>query len=190
MHLQDLAADITKVKNITLEKTNTKERQMYTDEHVEKWLPGFLWVISLYKSAQDNIDRSIARGTMRKLVAKFSDRPPTLASKKALELAAAHGQDLFSMRWAHRNRCGKVKGKPALMWEHTTPNSVLCDQLLSCESADDIRDALKNYSGVCWITREEDDLLNKAGYLAKRPGGWKECYSSVGIETVTKNNGS
>ena len=159
---------------------------MYSDNHVEKWLPGFIWAIGLYKSAEDNTDRSIARGTMRKLVAKFSDRPPSLASKRALELAVANGSDLFEMRWAHRNRCGKIKGKPALMWEHTTPNSVLCDQLLDCNSEEEIRTRLKNYSGVCWITREEDDLLNKAGYLAKRPGGWKKCYDSVGIKIVTK----
>ena len=55
---------------------------MYSDKHVEKWLPGFVWAIDLYKSAEDKTDRSIARGTMRKLVAKFSDRPPNLASKK------------------------------------------------------------------------------------------------------------
>lgn len=160
---------------------------MYSDKHVEKWLPGFVWAINLYKTAEDKTDRSIARGTMRKLVAKFSDRPPVLASKKALALAESYGRDLFEMRWAHRNRCGKVNGKPALMWEHTTPNSVLCDELLACENEDAIRRKLKNYSGVCWITREEDNRLNEAGYLVTRPNGWKACYEEVGISVQTKS---
>ena len=161
---------------------------MYSDQHVDKWLPGFVWAIGLYNNAEDKTDRSIARGMMRKLVNKYTDRPPFLASEKALALAEKHGRNLFEMRWSHRNRCGKVNGKPALMWEHTTPNSVLCDQLLDCSNEQEIRAALKNYSGVCWITREEDDILNSAGYLTKRPGGWKSCYSQVGISVVSKKD--
>lgn len=157
---------------------------MYSDKHVEKWLPGFIWAIDLYKTADNRTDRSIARGLMRKIVNKYTDRPPSLASKKALELAQQHGQNIFEMRWSHRNRCGKISGKPALMWEHTTPNSNLCDELLACEDENAIRQKLKNYSGVCWITREEDDRLNQAGYLTKRPGGWEACYQLVGIEVV------
>ena len=161
---------------------------MYSKEHAQKWLPGFIWAMELYKNAADNTDRSIARTLLRKLVAKYSDRPPIMASKKAITLATLHGKNLFEMRWAHRNRCGKVNGKPALMWEHTTPNSVLCDKLLSCKNENEIIDELVSYSGVCWITREEDDMLNSAGYRSKRPGGWLNCYKSVGIEIVTKNN--
>ena len=82
MRLQGLALATIKTKRPTLEKPSTRGSRMYSDKHVEKWLPGFVWAIDLYKSAEDKTDRSIARGTMRKLVAKFSDRPPNLASKK------------------------------------------------------------------------------------------------------------
>jgi len=157
---------------------------MYSREHAEKWLPGFIWATDLYRNADDKTDRSIARTLLRKLVAKYSDRPPKMASKNALALAVAQGKNLFEMRWAHRNRCGKVNGKPALMWEHTTPNSVLCDKLLECKSEEEMLKELMEYSGVCWITRAEDDALNAAGYLSKRPGGWKECYKNVGIEVI------
>ena len=157
---------------------------MYSREHAEKWMPGFLWAINLHKKATDDTDRSIARTLLRELVAKYSDRPPMMASKKALALAESKNKNLFEMRWAHRNRCGKVNGKPALMWEHTTPNSTLCDKLMDCKTGEEIIKELMYYSGVCWITREEDDALNAAGYLTKRPEGWKNCYKSVGIEVI------
>ena len=157
---------------------------MYSREHAEKWMPGFRWAIELHRTAADDTDRSIARTLLRKLVAKYSDRPPKMASKKALTLAMSQNKNLLEMRWAHRNRCGKVNGKPALMWEHTTPNSALCDKLMDCETGEEIVEELMSYSGVCWITREEDDALNAAGYLTKRPGGWKECYKNVGIEVI------
>lgn len=160
---------------------------MYSKDHAEKWLPGFTWAIQLYKGADSQTDRSIARGLMRKLVAKYSDRPPKMASKKALLLAGSQNKNLFEMRWTHRNRCGKVNNKPALMWEHTTPNSILCDKLLACKTEGDILAELINYSGVCWITREEDDALNKAGYRCKRPGGWENCYEAVGINVIFKH---
>ncbi len=159
---------------------------MYSQQHAEKWMPGFLWAIALYKTAIDDTDRSIARALLRKLVAKYSDRPPMMASKKAIALAESKNKNLFEMRWTHRNRCGKVNGKPALMWEHTTPNSALCDKLITCETEEAIVKALRNYSGVCWITREEDNALNAAGFLTKRPKGWKNCYKSVGIEVIIK----
>ena len=157
---------------------------MYSREHAEKWMPGFLWAINLHKKATDDTDRSIARTLLRKIVAKYSDRPPTMASKKALALAESKNKNLSEMRWAHRNRCGKINGKPALMWEHTTPNSTLCDKLMNCKTEEEIIEELMSYSGVCWITREEDDALNAAGYLRKRPQGWKNCYKSVGIEVI------
>ena len=157
---------------------------MYSREHAEKWMPGFRWAIELHRAAADDTDRSIARTLLRKLVAKYSDRPPKMASKKALALAMSQNKNLFEMRWAHRNRCGKVNGKPALMWEHTTPNSTLCDKLMDCKTEEEIIKELMNYSGVCWITREEDDALNAAGYLTKRPEGWRNCYKSVGIEVI------
>ncbi len=159
---------------------------MYSREHAQKWLPGFMWAMELYRNSTDNTDRSIARTLLRKLVAKYSDRPPKMASKKAMILAAEYGQNLFEMRWAHRNRCGKTEGKPALMWEHTTPNSILCDTLLGCENENEVIEALMNYSGVCWITREEDDMLNSSGFRSKRPGGWKNCYDLVGIQVINK----
>ena len=160
---------------------------MYSDQHVTKWLPGFVWATQLYKNSEDKIDRSIARATLRKMVAKYTDRSPTMGSKKALELANRYNRNLFEMRWSHRNKCGKVNSKPALMWEHTTPNSKLCDKLIACKLESEIFQALKNYSGVCWITREEDNALNAAGYLNKRPGGWKRCYKYVGIDVIIKS---
>lgn len=159
---------------------------MYTMKHARKWLPGFIWAIELYQDSEDKTDRSIARGLLRKMVNKYSDRPAQMASESAIKLAKLHNKDLFQMRWSHRNQCGKINGKPALLWEHTTPNSKLCDKLLACKRTDQVLEELVNYSGVCWISRAEDDALNAAGFRTKRPGGWKKCYESVGIKVILK----
>ncbi len=33
-----------------------------------------------------------------------------------------------------------------------------------------------------WITQEENERLNKAGFRCKRPGGWMAAYNQVGIK--------
>ena len=70
------------------------------------------------------------------------------------------------------------------MWEHTTPVNLLLNDLLSAETKDKAINILKNYSGVCLITREEDDILNSSGMRTVRPGGWKKCYETCGIEVI------
>ena len=49
-----------------------------------------------------------------------------------------------------------------------------------------VRRWMQSYSGVCWITREEDDELNRKGYKSVRPGGWFECYTRCGIKVVPR----
>ena len=59
------------------------------------------------------------------------------------------------------------------------------EKLTSTISKEEIISNLENYSGVCWITRQEDDILTKSGYRSNRPEGWKKCYEKCGIEVIT-----
>jgi hypothetical protein len=45
---------------------------------------------------------------------------------------------------------------------------------------------MQGYSGVCWITRDEDDELNRRGYKSKRPGGSLDCYARCGIKVLPR----
>ena len=83
--------------------------------------------------------------------------------------------------WKDRNYCGKdEKGRSKLVYEHTTPISQFFIELCKTKTQGEIEEKLNDYSGVCWITREEDDILTKK-YRTKRPNGWRECYKECGI---------
>ena len=42
---------------------------------------------------------------------------------------------------------------------------------------------LTNYA-CCFISAEENNRLNKAGFNSKRPDGWKDAYRQVDIEFI------
>ncbi len=116
---------------------------------------------------------------------------PLLYSKKAFELIDKQDASQFDgeltdrqfpiLFWKDRNYCGKdEKGRSKLVYEHTTPISQFFIELCKTQTQDEVEKKLSNYSGVCWITREEDDRLTKK-FRTKRPDGWKECYKQCGI---------
>ena len=47
---------------------------------------------------------------------------------------------------------------------------------------------MNNYSGVCWITRQEDDLLNKNKFRNNRNGKWEKCYEKCNIKIINLND--
>lgn len=108
----------------------------------------------------------------------FSEKANELIEKQEKELVTV-GLPIFS--WADRFYCGKdKKGRSKLVYEHTTPISELFIELCETKTQEEIEVKLSNYSGVCWITREEDDILTKK-FRTKRPNGWRECYKECGI---------
>lgn len=121
------------------------------------------------------------------LIRKWTDlKDPILYSKAAIKLLKEHNQiphyglPLYS--WKDRFACGKDdKGRSRLVYEHTTPISEFFYELIQCDSLEKVENKLANYSGVCWITREENDILTKK-YKSKRPNGWEKCYKECGIE--------
>ena len=83
------------------------------------------------------------------------------------------------------NDLGKVK-KSSFMLEHTTPVGEFIIDLLNSKSLEDVKNYMQNYSGVCVLTREEDNQLNKNGFRKKRKDGWKTAYNICDIDVMTE----
>lgn len=65
--------------------------------------------------------------------------------------------------------------------EHVVPHSIVMNKLLSLETLnnENIMSVIEEFYILCAITREEDKLLNAAGYRSKMPEGWNEKTDSV-----------
>ena len=118
-----------------------------------------------------------------------------MVSKKVIEKSTLTNPKInpFDLKWPDRNKLGEVieenkRPKSFLVWEHTTPLNELFEKLIKTECIEEINSTLENYSGVCWITRQEDDMLTKAGYRSIRPGGWGVCYEKCGIDVIKIDN--
>ena len=127
------------------------------------------------------------RESLNSCILKWSDGPSKMISRKALEFFKTRFPDIDpkKINWHQKYKLGKDDGKRGnIMWEHTTPVNLLLNDLLSAKSKEETVSILSNYSGVCLITREEDDVLNSNKMRTVRPGGWEKCYESCGIEVV------
>jgi hypothetical protein len=165
------------------------------DESIRLFAPVIWAYVESLRKVTDKQVRTNLEGGLSTTLQKWTDQPAKIVSKKVLENCQANNPtiDPFKLLWDQRDTLGKIevnikskKGKTRLVsrlvWEHTTPLSEFSDVLIKCKTIEDITKALINYSGVCWISREEDNLLNKKGYKNSRPGGWKKCYKECGIE--------
>jgi len=137
------------------------------------------------------LKRKLKEG-LKDTLKKWSDQPVKMVSKKVIEKSRSVTPQInpFDIKWTERNKLGEVfeekkRPKSFLVWEHTTPLNELFEKLTSTISKEEIISNLENYSGVCWITRQEDDILTKSGYRSNRPEGWKKCYEKCGIEVIT-----
>ena len=88
-------------------------------------------------------------------------------------------------------------GNRLLVYDHAVPFKYLQTELLRLPevTTDSIRAVLGKFGAVALITREQDDLLNRAGYGNKMPHGWDGTdplarYKVVGIEIVKNTNSS
>jgi hypothetical protein len=119
----------------------------------------------------------------------WTDKPHKIISKSVAEYFIENypNANPFSVRWDHRKKYGVLGGKSLLVLEHTTPVNIFIKELLKCKSLDDVVRVMNEYTGVCLITREEDDCLNSKGLTSKRPDGWVIAYNSCGIEVMDES---
>lgn len=141
-----------------------------------------------YNKAENAWAKRKIKEAIKESIKKWSDQPVKMVSKGVMEECSSRSIDPFELMWTKREAIGKTeKGKSRLLWEHTTPVGEFFTELITYKSLEEIQTAIENYSGVCWILREEDDALNANGYRDKRPGGWRKCYEECGIYVVTKD---
>ena len=162
------------------------EMQVSWIEHKDEWLKLITEsVIFLKQTKAKSLHHKNAKRALNRLLRAWTDYPPTYVSEKALLLFQANGIDPLSAT-RKDSRIFNSKGdnkKSLIIFEHTTPIDELTKLLVSIESSE-IEEMLLNYSGVCWITREEDDRLNQNNFRKHRNGDWAKAYSSLGIITI------
>ncbi len=136
----------------------------------------------------DLYDKNRIIAALMAALRNITDRPVDMVSEAVMINCQQKGIDPFDLLWNKRNVLGRDKsGKSLLAWEHTTPLSELRDSLVECKSEQEVRKVLENYSGVCWIMRDENNILNERGFRSKRPNGWEAAYEACGIKVIYKS---
>ena len=156
-------------------------------EHTKSFIPIIHLFVKQYNNESDLFIKKKLKEALKDTLKKMTDQKVTMVSKAVMEACTKIDVDPFELLWTKRNVLGKDEnGKSLLLWEHTTPLAEYFEALVSCETIIEINEIIKNYSGVCWLMRHEDNLLNKNGFRSKRPGGWKETYTKCGIQIIQK----
>lgn len=157
-----------------------------TARHDEAFLTVLWAYVRQHRQATHSATRKKLREGLKDALKKWTDMPVKMASEAAAALAANCRQDIFRLMWTDRHRCGVEAGRSKILWEHTTPLNEAFETLAACADEAEVRRWMQGYSGVCWITRDEDDELNRRGYKSKRPGGWRDCYTRCGIMVLER----
>lgn len=155
-----------------------------------------IWAyVQMYKRAEDKFVKKKLKEGLKDTLKKWTDHNVKMVSKEVMERCKQETPsiDPFKLLWTERKKLGMfcVEGKKPkswLVWEHTTPLNEFYITLTECSTEEEVTEAMKNYSGVCWISRREDYLLNDKKYQSKRPGGWQKCYEECSIEIITMPN--
>jgi hypothetical protein len=156
-------------------------------EHTKSFIPIVHLFVKQYNNESDLFIKKKLKEALKDTLKKMTDQKVTMVSKAVMEACTKIDVDPFELLWTKRNVLGKDEnGKSLLLWEHTTPLAEYFEALVSCETIIEINEIIKNYSGVCWLMRHEDNLLNKCGFRSKRPGGWKETYAKCDIQVIQK----
>jgi len=144
--------------------------------------------VEQYNMTKDPFIKKKLKEGLKATLRKMTDQKVNMVSEAAMIACNKKDIDPFELLWPERNILGKDEnGKSLLLWEHTTPLGELCESIISSKSKEEILKVITSYSGVCWVTREEDNKLNKAGFRSSRVNGWKSAYEQCGINVVYKD---
>jgi hypothetical protein len=141
-------------------------------------------------------EKNKIRGRLKDSIGKtlryWEEEQPKMVSCAAKSLADSfnkkHGtpHDITKIKYSQRNIFGGTKGKPAIMFDHTTPVDETIKKIIECNNLIEVANLMNATSEICIITRNEDEKLNEkiSGkiYKKERSNGWEKCYSERGIE--------
>lgn len=159
------------------------------DEWDATWAPSFWALIQASKQAQDPLLKKRLKEGLKRLIYRWTDRPSQWVSRQIIARFQEQGidRDPFQLTYADRKLLGRdEKGRTHMLWEHTTTNHQTYLQMMACRTQEELLLCMRNHSGVCWITREEDQKLNRMGYRSQREAGWESAYRECGIEVVPR----
>ena len=123
-----------------------------------------------------------AKRALNRLLRAWTDYPANYVSENCLKMFRKAKIDVASIDRRHTLILGRNKeNKSKIVFEHSTPINDLIAVLINTNTLQDVNIVLKNYSGVCWITREEDDILNKNKFKNTRNGNWAKSYENCEI---------
>ena len=176
-----------------IDKVEVKEfaRYDYTQE-----LDNMSQVRILYRISQEFQEtnnaylKQILLKQAQHILREWTLRPPKYVSEKVLQrfLTLAPNINPYNI-----NRRGKkqLRGKNGvidvsdLVWEHTTPVNYVIKRIINSESIEEVAEVLNQFTGVCWVTKEEDKCLDNSGFRKERPD-WVTAYQNCKINPISK----
>jgi hypothetical protein len=167
------------------------QKETYT-EHFAPVVWANLEAIRLIGSNKSDVKISQKlRNALNKTLRYWEEDHPKLISKKAMAMITNHNNnikkgsklELENFRYdKDRSKLGKnSKGELNIAFEHTIPVDQLIEDLMKCKSLEGVKMILNESSGVCIITREENNNI-PSKYKKQRLEGWRLCYAECGIE--------
>ena len=164
---------------------NTVDHQEWN----EQFLP-IMWVfVQSYQASKNEFLKKKIKEALKRAIYKWTDLPPKYVSTEIIRLFEENGikEDPFSLIYPDRTILGRdIDGKTIMLWEHTTTNHETYQSFVKCQSQSELEKVMSSHTGVCWITREEDNRLNKGGFRSSREAGWKETYAKCDIQVIQK----
>ena len=159
---------------------------MYTNTWLEfekDWTDLIYSNLKLLKACnQKNPHFRNVKRALNRLLRAWTDYPANYVSENCLKMFRKAKIDVASIDRRHTLILGRNKeNKSKIVFEHSTPINDLIAVLINTNTLQDVNIVLKNYSGVCWITREEDDILNKNKFKNTRNGNWAKSYENCEI---------
>lgn len=135
-------------------------------------------------------EKSNLKRAFQYAIREYTNKPHKLISNKVADyfIQKFPNSSPFHVRYSNRKKFGILDNNQGfLLFEHTTPVKVFLESLSKAKTLEDIKNAMKDYSGVCLVTRDEDNCLNTKGLRSKRPQGWKLAYESCDIQVMDEN---
>lgn len=143
-------------------------------------------IVKERRKSKDENNRRDLRWSIYHMLQIWSNVPVSYISKNVADafIYLKPDVDPFELTRSARYMFGRKKGKASfLLFEHTTPIGYFCDRILESESLDEVYTKMKYYTGVCIVTRPEDDCLNE-NFKSERPGRWRNSYKICKIHPL------
>ena len=161
----------------------------------EALINSFIDVIVSYVSCIQNSSQELhksLKGGLDMALRILTGSHSSFVSEKVLDHLCNNKIDVnpFDLKWEERHQMGHViinnREHAMAVWEHTIPIKEFRESLICLKDKNLIVKTIHEYSGVAWISREEDIQLTKLGFQSKRPQGFLKCYEKAGIKLLNE----